>query len=176
MKNDEVKNLVIRPAVKKDCLAMKDIIKVHANEGQMLAKTISQLISLLPNYVVAEVDGTIVGVCGFKIWPADGVELISSAVTKEFHDRGIGSRLNRKCIEIARALGFDKFFVLTKRDDFYRGLGFREVPKTEFTSKVSSDCIFCRENEAEDPEEKIIKCEEKAMKLETREIVEQNVV
>ena len=175
MKSEEVKNLVIRSAVKKDCLAMKEIIKVHANEGQMLVKTISQLISLLPNYVVAEVDGTIVGVCGFKIWPVDGVELISSAVTKEFHDRGIGSRLNRKCIEIARALGFDKFFVLTKRGDFYRGLGFREVPKAEFknefTSKISSDCIFCRENEAEDPEEKIIICKEIGMKLEVKEIV-----
>jgi amino-acid N-acetyltransferase len=159
----KVENLVIRSAVKQDCSAMKKIIDEHKKAEVLLPKSIGDLLMALPFYLVAEVDNTIVGVCGFKIWPADGVEIISSAVTSSYHDHGIGKKLNNRCIENAKALGFKEFFLMTKRVEFYASLGFKEVPKMQLSSKVFTDCINCSKNRTINPEGRVIDCDEIAM-------------
>ena len=158
-----LKGLVIRNAMVGDVVTMKNIINGHAAHGLMRPKSVDRLTETLPNYFVAEVDGVVVGVCGFKIWAVDGVELISSAVLGKFHRTGIGSALNKTCIDACQKMGFKGFFVLTKQPEFYTKLGFVEVKKTKLRTKVFTDCANCSENMATKPGRVI--CSDVAMVL-----------
>lgn len=134
----------IRPATLRDCLTMAYIIQIHANAGLMLERSIDQLTLLLANYFVAEIDRIVIGTCGMKFWPRNGVEIISSAVVGEFRKKGIGSALNSACIKKARLSGFKQVFTLTKQSGFYAKLGFKEFPKEEIEEKIWSECRFCK--------------------------------
>jgi len=163
MKKQKIKGLIIRPAVSDDCIAMKNLINTHAAHGLMRPKSVNQLTTTLFHYIVAEIDQTIIGVCGLKIWPVDGAEIISSAVRSEFHGIGVGMKLNRKIIEMISRRGFKKIFILTKQPGFYAKLGFKEMPKTALLYKTYADCINCLENKSNDP--KKIDCTSAAMQL-----------
>lgn len=144
-------NFKVRKAKVDDAVAMKNIINAHAAHGLMRSKSVSRLLESLPHYFVAEIDGQIVGVCGFKIWPSEGVEIISSAVKSEYHGQGIGLKLNKECIKAAHQIGFTNFFVLTKQPKFYAKLGFQETPKEKLSIKIFVDCDGCSENKSDAP-------------------------
>lgn len=150
MKNQKLDGFVVRPAQTADCVAMKNIINTHAAHGLMRPKSISQLRVRLLHYFVADFNGKIIGVCGLKIWPDDGVEIISSAVLREFHNQGVGVALNKQVIKTATSRGFTKFFVLTKQPGFYAKLGFVEISKSMLANKTYEDCSGCAENTSED--------------------------
>lgn len=143
--------LIIRPAKKSDIPAMLKIINAHAAQGLMLEKEYWELLGLLPNFFVVELLGEIIGVCGFKIWLTEEVEIISSAIVERHHQKGFGTKINRKCIGRARTLGFTRFFTLTKQPRFYASLGFFEIPKQEISYKLYVDCLRCKDNKERDP-------------------------
>ena len=70
-------------------------------------------------------------------------EIRSVAVLPNFQKTGIGSRLAEKCIEEARILGLKKVFALTTRPDFFKRLGFRQVPNEELPTIIWSECKDC---------------------------------
>lgn len=163
MNSKDVTRLRIRKATVRDCVAMRDIINKHADEGLMLHKSLNQLILLLPQYFVAVIDGVIVAVCGYKIWPSEGVEIISSAVIQTLHGMGIGRRMIFSCVEEAQKMGFKKFFTLTFQSGFFAKLGFFEVPKESLSSKIYTDCMYCRKNRSNEPDK--IECDDVAMRF-----------
>lgn len=163
MEKQKIKGLIIRPAELKDCIAMKNLINAHAAHGLMRPKSVNQLTITLFHYVVAEIDQAIIGVCGLKIWPIDGAEIISSAVRSEFHGIGVGTKLNQTIIKMISYKGFKKIFVLTKQPGFYAKLGFKKISKTALSHKIYVDCINCPENKSNDP--KKIDCTDTAMQL-----------
>jgi amino-acid N-acetyltransferase len=156
-------DLTIRKATLQDCVAMRNLINTYADAGLMLHKNVNQLAAILQQYAVAIVENMLVGTCGYKIWPLEGIELISSAVLPEYHGRGIGKMLNLFCINEARNMGFKNFFVLTLQPGFYAKLGFREIPMESLSSKVYSDCVYCKKNHTDTPGS--LECDEIAMGL-----------
>jgi amino-acid N-acetyltransferase len=158
------KELKIRPPILEDCLTMAYIINGHARAGHMLYKSFDQLISTIRNFLVAIKNGEVEGTCGMKFWPRDGVEIISSAVRSRSHDQGIGTALNKGCIQIAKSLGFKQVFTLTKRVSFYQNLGFIEFPKEEIQEKIWNDCRLCKLQKGF-TRKGIPICEEVAMRL-----------
>lgn len=163
MKKQKIKELVIRPAMSDDCVAMENLINTYVDMGEMLHKNVKQLFVALSHYVVAEVNQTIIGVCGLKIWPIDGAEIISSAVKFEFRRRRVGLKMNQEIIRMIRRRGFKKVFVLTKQTEFYSALGFKKISKTVLSYKTYVDCINCPKNKSNDP--KKIDCINTAMQL-----------
>jgi amino-acid N-acetyltransferase len=161
-----MQGLIIRPAKIFDIAAILLIINEHANRGLMLEKTYCELLELLPNFFVAEISGKIIGVCGFKIWLTEEAEIISSAVIEEYHRKGIGTKLNRRCIGRARTLGLTRFFTLTKQPEFYISLGFVEISKQEISYKLYVDCLKCKDNKNRDPNFILsANCQDVAMRL-----------
>ncbi|MCD4705754.1 GNAT family N-acetyltransferase [bacterium] len=163
MKKQTIKGLIIRPAVLNDCVIIKNLINTHAAQGLMRSKSVNQLTTNLFHYVVAEINQTIIGVCGLKIWPIDGVEIISSAVRSEFHGIGVGIKLNQEIIKMISHKGFKEIFLLTKQPRFYAKLGFKEISKSDLSYKTYIDCINCLQNKSDDP--KKIDCASVAMRL-----------
>lgn len=138
----------IRPAEFRDAQKIFDTIKSFPEE--LLPRAISGIVQNIDRFLVAECGGELVGGVSWQIMPEIGasgrdhaVEIVSLAVTKPFHGRGVGRALVAAAIERIRPLHTSQILVLTFTPDFFRRLGFREVPKTTIMHKIYAGCINC---------------------------------
>jgi N-acetylglutamate synthase-like GNAT family acetyltransferase len=83
------------------------------------------------NFVVAESEGSIVGVIGLEVHDGHGL-LRSVAVDPEWRGAGLGQRLVARIIAEAEARGFRALYLLTTTADRY-------FPKFGFTTAARSD-------------------------------------
>src|SRR3712207_222484 len=96
---------IVRRARIADVPDMAALINHYAREGLMLPKAPTQLYNHLRDFIVAEVDGKVVGCAGLKIMWRDLAEIVSLAVYPEWQGHGIGRSLCVPLLEDARALG-----------------------------------------------------------------------
>jgi amino-acid N-acetyltransferase len=134
---------VVRPARVGDVPQMGRLINSYAAQGLMLPKTDAQLYNHVRDFVVAEVDGAIVGCGGLKVTWHNLAEIVSLAVAPAYQGRGIGRKLVLPLIEEARAIGIPTVFTLTYQIGFFSKLGFEVVPKATLSQKVWQDCVLC---------------------------------
>jgi len=147
-----MKKLIIRQATFNDIPVMADIIKSYAIQGLMLKRSKGSLAIMIPNFLIAEIEGEFVGTCGSKIFPDGMLEIISAAVKKEYQGRGIGSELIKAQIERAKKLGIKKIIALTFRPEVFIKIGFVKIRKRQIQGKIWEDCVFCPNNNAEPDE------------------------
>jgi GNAT superfamily N-acetyltransferase len=86
--------------------------------------------------LVAEADGRVAGFVIGSRYGAD-IYLHELDVAREYQRRGIGAVLVHAFLDLARAHGAPGVYLSTFRDPpwnapFYRGLGFRDVPRTDY--------------------------------------------
>lgn len=147
---------IIRRAYVSDVEQMTDLINGYAAQQLMLPKTQAQLYNNLRDFIVVDVNGTVIACAGLKITWRDLAEIVSLAVAPEWQGRGLGRSLCEPLIADARALGIPTVFALTYQVRFFEKLGFEIVPKTILSQKVWQDCQFCPKQEC---------CDEVAMML-----------
>lgn len=143
-----VKEAVCRSATLDDVEALYHLIEDYAARGIMLPRSREALARHIASFVVAEVEGVIVG-CGslFKLGP-ELVEIRSLGMTESHKGLGIGSKLVDRLIEDARMLNVPKVMALTYAVDFFRKNGFDVVDKEIFPEKVWTDCVHCPKRHA----------------------------
>ena len=113
-------------------------------DKDVLPRTMADLYSQVREYFVYKKDhGPLIGVAGLHIFWQDLGEIRSVVVLPNFQKTGLGSRLVNECIEEARALGLKKVFALTTRPDFFKRLGFRQVPNKDLPTIIWSECKDC---------------------------------
>jgi len=113
-------------------------------EADVLPRTMADLYSQVREYFVFRKDhGPILGVAALHIFWQDLGEIRSVAVLPEAQRTGIGSRLVKKCVEEADALGLKKVFALTTRPAFFQRLGFQQVPNDDLPRIIWSECKDC---------------------------------
>ena len=134
---------VFRPAVIKDARMIQGLIKIYADKGLMLPRSLNDLYETIRQYILYEENGGILGVCGLHVAWEDLAEIRSLAVDPGHNGRGIGAALVEKAMDEARRLGVPKVFTLTYVPGFFSKLGFTVVDKQEFPHKIWSDCVRC---------------------------------
>jgi len=134
---------LFRPAIMRDVPAIQRLIKLHADKGQMLPRSVNELYETIRQYILYEERGKVLGVCGLHVTWEDLAEVRALAVDPDHMGRGIGKLLVHQCLGEARRLGIPKVFTLTYVPEFFRRLGFEEVEKTMFPHKIWSECIRC---------------------------------
>jgi amino-acid N-acetyltransferase len=113
-------------------------------DQDVLPRSMADLYSQVREYFVYRGDHDhIIGIAALHIFWQDLAEIRSVAVLPKFQKKGIGSRLVRKCIEEADSLGLKKVFALTTRPDFFKRLGFRQVPNDDLPKIIWSECKDC---------------------------------
>lgn len=113
-------------------------------DKDVLPRTMADLYSQVREYFVYRQDqGPIIGVAALHVYWEDLGEIRSVAVLPEFQKTGIGSRLVKKCVEEAEAIGLKKVFALTTRPQFFERLGFRIVPNDDLPKIIWSECKDC---------------------------------
>ena len=103
-------------------------------------------------YVVAEVNGELIGVEGIEVYGTDGL-LRSAAVVSAWRGKGVGDALTRDRIEWAKRRGLKSLYLLTMTaGDYWPRFGFRRADRDaapeamrqspEFTEACPSTALF----------------------------------
>ena len=113
-------------------------------DQDVLPRSMGDLYSQVREYFVYREDHSpVIGVAALHIFWEDVGEIRSVAVLTDFQSTGIGTRLVKKCIEEAAAIGLKRVFALTTRPGFFERLGFQKVPTCDLPNHIWSECINC---------------------------------
>jgi len=118
---------VIRPARTQDVRAIRRLIDEYSGDGHLLAKAAVTLFEDIQEFVVAEVDGTVVGCGALHVMWEDLAEVRTLAVAGTHLRSGIGSMIVTDLIARARNVGVRRLFCLTFMVGFFAEHGFCEI-------------------------------------------------
>ena len=133
----------VRNATISDVKAIHALVSSYAERDQMLFRSVTDIYENLQKFLVAELDGAVVGCCSLEIIWSDLAEIKSLAVDQAQTNKGIGKMLVTASIDKARQLGVAQVFALTLKPEFFEKLGFNIAPKETLPMKVWSDCAKC---------------------------------
>ncbi|MBI5179370.1 MAG: N-acetyltransferase [Nitrospinae bacterium] len=134
----------IRPAKLSDAKDILRLIRLWAEKGKLLPRSLNDIYERIRDFFVYESeDGKLIGAVSLAVVWEDMAE-VRSLVVEEGHDgKGIGTALVRHCIETARGIGVKQLFALTYVPKFFVKLGFSEIDKQTLPHKIWSDCVRC---------------------------------
>jgi len=92
-----------------------------------------------------------------KLYNQEVAEIRSLCVDETRESKGVGRQIMEELLDEAEAFGLKTVFALTLAPAFFEKLGFHEVPRERFPTKVWRDCLRC---------ERYTVCNEKAVTLE----------
>jgi|UniRef100_A0A7C3UW55 amino-acid N-acetyltransferase len=116
-----------------------------SGQWNILPRSLSELYSFVRDFFVYTEDGkdNIQGIAALHVFWENLGEIRSVMVTPDHQGQGIGTGLVQSCIDEARALGLKEIIVLTDRVDFFKRLGFKEMPRENLHPRVWADCVKC---------------------------------
>ncbi len=133
----------IRKATVKDVVFIYKLLEYFSSKELLLPRSLSELYDNVRDVFVAEEEGEIIGCCSLHSCWEDLGEIKSLAVKEEWNSKGIGKNLVEMCLNDAPKLGLKKVFALTYVANFFKTLGFKEIPKEELPHKVWKECVSC---------------------------------
>jgi amino-acid N-acetyltransferase len=134
---------MIRKAKLSDVKEIQKLVKLYAERGEMLPRSLNELYDHLRDFFLFIRNRRIVGICALHICWDDMAEIRSLAVVGEMRKKGIGAQLVKACLEESKSLGAKKVFALTYQLSFFEKLGFKKVDKTVLPHKIWTDCLNC---------------------------------
>ena len=149
--------MTIRPAQHEDIDTIVRIIGGYASDGLMLPRSHNGITAALPDYVVADVAGHVVGCGGLQQYSNDSAEIYGLATAAKTSPAGTGTAIVQALVDKARTEQIAKVFAMTLAPRFFEKMGFHSVPHSEVPLKVWKDCVACP---------KFGNCDEIAMVLE----------
>lgn len=124
------------------------MIEEYAQKGIMLPRSRAALQRQIDLFVVAEMDGKVVGCGSLCRLGNDLVEIRSLGLRDEYQGKGIGSLIVNELTEEAIRQKIPKIMALTYAVDFFLRNGFDIVEKEIFPEKVWTDCVNCSKQHA----------------------------
>ena len=110
--------------------AIRDLVDTYSSDGRLLSKATVTLFESVQEFLVAELDGSVVGCGALHVMWEDLAEVRTLAVHPDVAGQGIGTVLLRALMDRARAVGVKRVFCLTFMVDFFAAHGFVEIDDT----------------------------------------------
>ena len=129
-KGEDVGEALLRPARTADVVQIRQLVDTFSPDRRLLSKATVALYEDVQEFVVAELDGDVVGCGALHCMWEDLAEVRTLAVDPEALGRGIGSLILEELIDRARTIGVKRVFVLTFEVEFFRRYGFVEIEGT----------------------------------------------
>lgn len=120
-------SVVFRPARTRDVQVVRRLVNLYTGDGRLLAKAPVTLYEDVQEFLVAEVDGEVVGCGALHVMWEDLGEIRTLAIDPAYTHKGIGGQLLDLLIERARDLGLSRLFCLTFETAFFAAHGFHEI-------------------------------------------------
>lgn len=133
--------LVIRPAKTSDVKSIRTLVDSYAAPGQMLSKETVTLYESVQEFIVAELDGVLVGCGALHILWEDLAEVRTVAVLEKLQRQGVGHQILEAVIQRAREVGVEKIFCLTFQTDFFGQHGFEVLEGTPVQPDVYAELL-----------------------------------
>ncbi len=140
--------VICRKAAAQDIEVLYSLIQSYAEKAIMLPRSRETLLEQLDSFVVAELNGDIVGCGSLTRLGQELVEIRSLGITEKYKGLGIGTKLVDYLIEEARQQKIPKVMALTYAVPFFEKNGFRVVSMDIFPEKVWKDCVHCPKRHA----------------------------
>jgi len=137
-----------------DVDAMFELLLPYSEKKIVLPRTKDSLYQHLQEFVVADYDGTLVGVAALHVYQSNLAEVRSLVVSEAHQGLGVGKLLVEACEKVATELGVKKVFALTYVENFFGQLDYAAVQKEALPDKIWTACIHC---------EKFSNCDEVAV-------------
>lgn len=123
-------SFTIRPARTADVRAVRDLIDTYSPDGRLLSKNTVTLYEDVQEFLVAELDGAIIGCGALHVMWEDLGEIRTLAVVADHKGKGIGSQVLEALTARAHALGLTRLFCLTFETEFFGRHGFVAIEET----------------------------------------------
>jgi len=120
-------SVVIRAAKTTDVKKIRAIVDTYAVERKLLSKETVTLFESVQEFVVAEVDGAVVGCGALHVLWEDIAEVRTVAVVEQMHGKGVGHLILENILARAKEVGVKKVFCLTFETKFFGSHGFKEI-------------------------------------------------
>ena len=120
-------SVVIRAAKTTDVKKIRTIVDTYAVERKLLSKETVTLFESVQEFVVAEVDGEVVGCGALHVLWEDIAEVRTVAVVEQMHGKGVGHLILENVLARAKEVGVKKVFCLTFETKFFGSHGFKEI-------------------------------------------------
>ncbi len=127
---------VVRRARTADVRELHRIVSLYVEQGILLGKQLVTLYEDVQDFLVAELDGRVVGCGALHVMWEDLAEVRTVAVDPAARGRGVGHALVGRLVETARELGVTRVFVLTFEDAFFARHGFHPIAGTPVPADV----------------------------------------
>lgn len=135
--------VLVRPPTEADVAALVALVNENARAGHLLPRNEASIRASLSHWLIAEVDGVLVGCGSLLAMNPSLVEVRSLAVLPAYRSYGIGGKIVQALVEQARRRGHATVFALTRAVPFFLKLGFTITEKERFPEKVWRDCAIC---------------------------------
>jgi len=128
-----------------DISKMQKLVMPEVESGVILMRSEDEIATNIRSYILAILDGEIVGFTALHIHTAYLAEIRSLIVKEGVRGQTIGENLVLKALDEATSLGLQRVLSLTYRQSFFERLGFVEIPKESLPEhKIWADCIKCK--------------------------------
>jgi len=124
---------------------MSDVDKIHqqvaywADKGEILPRSRDNIIHDVQNFVVAEMDGEVVGCASLYIYQTGLAEIRSIVVDESVQGQGQGQALVQYLLEFAHQMELQQIIVLTYIPDFFNKLDFTLIEKSSLADNIIED-------------------------------------
>ena len=139
-------DLVLRKATVADAWEISALVNGYAAEDVMLPRTPEQVLLAVDDYVVAtDAHGRLLACAALREYSPSLAELVSVAVAREAHGRGLGRVVVEGVERLAVKRGFPGVFAHTLSPCFFEALGYAVVERGRYPEKCARPQTTCVE-------------------------------
>jgi amino-acid N-acetyltransferase len=135
-------SLQIRPARTQDVLTIRGLIDTYSPERRLLSKHTVTIYEDVQEFVVAELDGEVIGCGALHVMWEDLGEVRTLAVAPGQSGKGIGSAILSALLVHAKSLGLRRLFCLTFETDFFGKAGFVAIEDAPVDASVYAELLM----------------------------------
>jgi amino-acid N-acetyltransferase len=134
---------MLRAASPADAAAIHFLVTANLETGHLLPRAIDEIVANTSRFVVAELDGDVVGCAELARLSPSVAEVRSLVVAESLRGRRIGTRLVSELAARATTAGYATLCAFTHDASHFVKLGFTIVPHIWVPEKIAHDCTGC---------------------------------
>jgi argininosuccinate lyase / amino-acid N-acetyltransferase len=129
----------VRRARMSDVDSIFSLTSFWAEKGEILPRTRDNIIHDIQNFVVAELEGKVVGCASLYIYQTGLAEIRSVVIAQSAQRQGQGQALVQYLLEFAHQMELHQIIVLTYIPQYFTNLGFNVIEKSSLAENIIED-------------------------------------
>ena len=129
----------VRRARMSDVDSIFSLTAFWAEKGEILPRTRDNIIHDIQNFVVAELEGKVVGSASLYIYQTGLAEIRSVVIDENAQKQGQGEALVQYLLEFAHQMELQQIIVLTYIPQYFAQLGFNLIDKSSLAENIIED-------------------------------------